>query len=139
MIFIKLFTSTMSEMNLQMFFPPTKIESKKEDKKEEPIQVKEIPKIEPKFKYVMAHYEFSYSSVWKIPVDWDEDKIGVRWDKVEYEELSEDEEDKFVKQIYSCVDFQPDFKRPKRIIIGDKKIMLDEGYETCEGSEDEEE
>ena len=93
----------------------------------------------PAFKYVMANYEFSYSCVWKVPLDWDEDKIGVRWGNLEYEGLSKKKADKLIKPIYTCADFEPDFKRPTEIIIGNKELMLDEGYETCEGSEDEEE
>jgi hypothetical protein len=93
----------------------------------------------PAFKYVMANYEFSYSCVWKVPVDWDEDKIGVRWGNLEYEGLSKKKTEKLIKPIYTAADFEPDFKRAKELIIGDKQLMSDEGYDTCEGSDDEDE
>jgi hypothetical protein len=126
----------MSEMNLQMFFPPTKITE---------------PKIEPvkktsKYKYVMTTYVVEYRSIWKIPVEWDDTKIFVSYDELSYDNLNKEQIKKEVIKKEECepqneIDFykEPDGNYPTQegcqrgILICDFEKLNDEtGYETCE-------
>jgi hypothetical protein len=105
----------------------------------------------PKFKYVMAKYHFEHRSVWKVPADWDNTKIYVKWDRISYGNFDDDETAKMVKQKrgYDC--FEADFKRPdettenpiegcqRGLVFGNRKTIEDEGYYSCNDSGDEDE
>lgn len=104
----------------------------------------------PKYKYVMAKYRYEHLSVWKVPAEWDNAKIGVKWDEIEYEDLDEDEVAKVVKQRRGRDFFEPDFKYPNwhssdtygcqsGLVFGNRKTIEDEGYYSCNDSGDEDE
>jgi hypothetical protein len=105
----------------------------------------------PKFKYVMAKYVFVHRSVWKVPAGWDNTKISVKWDKIEYDDLDEEEVEKMVKQKQGSDCFEADFKRPdettenpiegcqRGLIFGNRETIEDEGYYSCNDSGDEDE
>jgi hypothetical protein len=84
-------------------------------------------------------------SMWKVPADWDDAKIGVKWDDIGYDG-EWDKDTKSIKKVErrnvdDCFDFKyPDEGgdcEPNNIQSGLKiytkeELEDDEGYETCE-------
>lgn len=105
----------------------------------------------PKFKYVMAKYVFVHRSVWKVPAGWDNTKIRVKWDRISYDDLDEEDVAFMVKQKQGSDMFEADFKRPdettenpiegcqRGLIFGNRETIEDEGYYSCNDSDSDDE
>ena len=103
----------------------------------------------PRFKYVKVTYTLEHRSVWKVPVEWDNAKIGVKWDELSYEELSKEEINKKIIRKMKMKEINggefckwPDGDTTTEgcqdnVFIGNLEEMEDEcGYDTCESGED---